>query len=233
MRAFIVTVGIIVILFFAATQMFLPSLLEARVGEGLEAVLNGAPVQVHVSTFPAFRMLTGAFAKLDVNVQNFHMDGLQVADLRLEARNLDVDVRRVFRGETLPVRGSERFTMEAVITEDALTDFVNAALLFPGEVGTELSPTGVRISGDVALVGNVVPVVVIGRFEPSGESGIAFIVDDLSVQGTPLPAFMLAVLKEAYAIRIDLNEAPLPLYVDEIVHESGRIIVRGRPQPSR
>lgn len=233
MRAFIVTVGIIVILFFAATQMFLPSLLEARVGEGLEAVLNGAPVQVRVSTFPAFRMLTGAVAKLDVNVQNFHMDGLQVADLRLEARNLDVDVGRIFRGETLSVRGSERFTMEAVITADALTDFVNGALLFPGEVGAELSPNGVRISGDVALLGNVVPVVVIGRFEPSGESGIAFVVDDLSVQGTPLPAFMLAVLKEAYAIRIDLNEAPLPLYVDEIVHESDRIIVRGRPQPSR
>lgn len=230
MRAFIVALAVIVTFLFIATQLFVPPLLEARVGEGLEAIVNGAPVQVSLSTFPAYRMLTGTVGRLDVNVQDFVVDGLRVADFELRARNLAVDVARMLRGETLPVKQSDELSMRAVVTEQALSDFVNDRLSFPGQVATSLSPEGASLTGDVELLGNVVPVVVTGRFRPVGSSEIVFAVDDVQVQGSPLPGFVLAVLKEAYTVRIDLSGGPLPLFVDDVEHESGRAVLLGSGQ---
>src|SRR5690625_3239930 len=80
------------------------------------------------------------------------------------------------------------------------------------------------------MLNNVVPVVVTGTFQPTGGPEVLFVPDDVVVQGTPLPAFMVTVLRETYTMRIDLGDAPLPLFVDEVVHEAGRLVVRGRPQ---
>lgn len=230
MRAFVVTVAVIVALLFIATQLFVPPLLETRVGEGLEAAVNGAAVHVSMSSFPAYRLLTGTVQRLEVNVHDVDVSGLRVADFRLQANNLNVDVGRVLQGEPLPVKSSERFIVEAVVTEDAVNEYVNRELSFPGSVHTELSSEGARLSGDVELLNNIVPVVVTGHFEPSAASELTFVVDDVEVQGAALPGFMLAVLREAYTVHIDLNEGPFPLLVDDVVHERGRIVVQGRPQ---
>lgn len=230
MRAFFVTLVVIVVVVFAATQIFVPPLLEARVGEGLTPLANGAPVHVKLSSFPAYRMLTGSVARFDVRVEDFSVDGLPVAEFQMNARNVDVDVGRLLQGEALPVRGAERFAVEIVVTEDGLERYVNDALAFPGRVTTELTSEGLRLSGDVTLLNNVVPVVVTGKFQRTGTTEIVFVPDDVAVQGTALPAFMVTVLREAYTMDIDLNDAPLPLLVDEVLHESGRLILRGRPQ---
>lgn len=40
---------------------------------------------------------------------------------------------------------------------------------------------------------------------------------------------MVALLRELYAVHVDLTEGPLPMAVDEVVHEPGKLVVVGRP----
>lgn len=230
MRSAILTLAVVVALLFAATQMFVPSFLENRLAESLLVLGNGAPVQVHMSSFPAWRMLTGSVERLDVTAANFPVGDLRVDDLQLRARGLDVDVGRLLKGEPLPIRRSRQFSVRAAVTAAELARYVNEENAFPGEVQVEVSPGGVQLRGHMALLNNVVPVTVTGRFEARPPTFIAFIVEDVEVQGASLPAFMVTVIKETYTVRLDLSDGPLPLYVDDVVHEAGRIVVEGRPQ---
>lgn len=233
MRRLFATVIVMIALVLVGTQLFLPSLVEQKMSESLQSAVPGAPIDVRLSAFPALRLLTGSVGKFAVDVRDFALNGLTVAHLAVEARNLDVDVAGVWRGETLPVRGGGSFVIQVVVTEDALTDYINDTLAWPGDVRAEVRDDGVRVSGDVRLGETTLPVVVVGRFEPADGTAITFVVDDLMVEGARLPTFMLTVLKEAYRVRIDLDDAPLPLFVDEIVHEQGQIILKGRGQPER
>jgi len=228
MRKALLSVIVVLLLAAGAAQLFLPTFVAARVGESLRAATGLSSLDVRVRALPALTLLTGTVPRLDVAAANVVVDGLQVESLAIAAENVRLDLGQLLREKALAVRAGEAF-VRLTVTEEALTEYANGRPELPPGVQVRVTEAGLELAGQAAVFGSVVEALVVGHFEPDGGTGIVFVPDDVQVQGQALPACLIAVVREAFRVRIDLANGPFPIVVHQVLYEPGRLIVVGRP----
>lgn len=229
MRTFLRTVVIGVLLVVAGAQLYLPPFMEARLGESLQQSVGIESLDVHLQTFPAVKMLTGAVGYMVVSAADVTVDGLRIEALQLEARGVRVDVSQLVRDGTFSVRSGDDLSVRMTVTSGALTEYVRERPELPPGAQVDVTEQGVELAGRVTLLGNTIDAAVAGHFESDGRSGIVFVPDDISVEGQSLPPFIVATLRQAYTVKADLGAGPLPMVVEKVIHTPGKLVVVGRP----
>lgn len=228
MRTILLGVIAGLLLVMAGAQLYLPDFVAARLGESLQSATGIPSLNVRLRSFPALGLLAGRVGRMDVSAADVQVDGLRVESLQLEAQNVRVDVSELLRRRVPAVRSGQAL-VRLTVTEEALTEYARARPELPPGVRVRVTDSGLELSGRAAVFGNVVEALLAGHFEPDGATGLVFVPDDVEVQGQTLPAFLVAVLREAFRVRIDLANSPFPIVVDEIIYEPGRLTVVGRP----
>lgn len=229
MRTFLLTMVIGALLVVAGAQLYLPPFMEARVAEGLQKATGIHSLDVRLHTFPAVRLLTGVVGRMAVSADDVMVDDLRIELLHLEARDVRVDMAQLLRGRSFSLRSTEDLWVRLTVTAAALTEYADTRPELPAGIRVDVTERGVELTGRIALLGNTFDAAIIGRFEPDGHTGIVFVPDDISVDGRSLPPFMVAALHQAYTVKVDLGDGPLPIVVEEVIHTAGEFIVVGRP----
>jgi len=230
MRALLAGLLMIALAVAAGAEAWVPGFLAARVADGLQASLGSATVQVQLTGFPALRMLWGRVDRLTVTVAGLEVDGLALESLRLEAAGVELDVAALLRGQGWQPGDGDEVTVEAVIREEALAELVRARLPAELDVQVALAAGGMELRGRTSVLGLPVDVAVRGRMAPeAGGTRIVFVPEEIAVGGQVLAEWIAAGLRQAYTAAVDLGAAPVPVVVEAVVHEPGRVIVTGRP----
>lgn len=233
MRALLIGLLTVMVALLAGTEALLPPFLAARVADGLAASLGSAAVEVQMRSFPAYRMLAGDVDRMTVTVSGVEVDGLAVESLRLQAAGVHLDVAGLLRGQVggggWPLTEHGAATVEAVVTETALKEWVRAQLPEQVDVQVKVGTAGVELRGRTTVLGIAMDVAVLGRVEPSADgSQLVFVPETVSVGGQALADWVAQGIREMYKAAVDLNAAPVPLVVEEVVHQPGRLVIAGR-----
>lgn len=229
MRKTLLSIIIVVLLIFIGTQVYVPAYMEARLAESLRTATGIPSLNVNVRTFPAVRLLTGTVEHMTVAAADVVVDGLRIESLQLEAENVRVGVGALLIGRSPSVRVGGASTVRLTVTDESLTEYANAVPEMPPGVHIDISERGVELQGRVALLGSAIDATIVGRFQPVDETAIQFVPDDVAVEGQALPAFLVAVIRELVSVQVDLADGPLPIAVDDVIHEPERLVVVGRP----
>lgn len=229
MRRFLLTIVIGAFVIVSSAQLYLPPFIGARLGEGLQTATGIDSLDVSLHTFPAVRLLSGVVGRLAVTADDVMVDGLRVDSFQLDARNVEVDVMSLIRGDALSIRRGDDVVVRLTVTAASLTEYARNRPELPADVSIDVSEGGVELVGRVAVLGNRVDAAVVGRFEPDGHTGVVFVPEDVSVQGQSLPPFLISALRQAYNVQVDLSHGPMPIIVDEVIHTAGKLVVVGRP----
>ncbi len=230
MRALLIGGLVLAMAFVAGTEAFVPSFLAERVAGGLKEALGDGTVRVQLAAFPALRLLAGDVDRMTVTVEGLVVDGLALDSLRLEAANVHVDLPGLLRGRDWRPSYRDEVTVEAVITENALTELVRARLPAQVDVAVRLDAGGVELSGRTEVLGLPMDVNVRGRVAAEqGGTRLVFVPEQIVVGGQVLADWVAQGIRQMYTAAVDLRGAPVPLVVEEVVHEPGRLVIAGRP----
>ncbi len=93
----------------------------------------------------------------------------------------------------------------------------------------QVAPSGVSVSGEMPAGGVRVPFKLQGQFEAAGRD-LRFRVATLEVGGTEVPRQLADTLMGLVKPVISLSRLPIPLVVDRVTAEDGRLIVRARAE---
>ncbi len=228
MRLLFRTAVFCILLIVAGAQVYLPGFVAGRLGDGFREATGIAALDVSVRAFPAVQLLAGRVPRLAVTADDVLVDGLRVEQLQLEAENVRVGMGPLLRGRSPSIRAGGA-SVRLTVGSEALTEYARGLAGVPADIEVDVDEGGVELKGSVELFGGTIHAAVVGRFEADGDSGLVFVPGDVAVEGQSLPPFMVALLRELYAVHVDLTEGPLPMAVDEVVHEPGKLVVVGRP----
>lgn len=233
MRALLIGFAIALLVVLAGTEAVVPPFLAARMADGLAASLGSTAVEVELKSFPAYRLLTGNVDRMSVTVAGLHVDGLAVESLRVEAAGVRLDVVGLLRGRQagdgwrLAQGGDAR--VEAVVTAAALAALVRARLPAEMDVQVQVDVAGVELRGRTNVLGIAMDLAVRGRVAPSsGGRRLEFVPETVFVGGQALADWVAQGIREMYTAAVDLDDAPVPLVVEEVVHQPGRLVIAGR-----
>lgn len=233
MRALLNGLLAVIVALLAGTEALLPPFLAARVADGLAASTGSAAVEVQMRSFPAYRMLAGDVDRMTVTLSGVKVDGLAVESLRLDAAGVHLDVAGLLRGrlrsQGWPLTGQGAATVEAVVTEAALEEWARAQLPAQVDVQVDVGADGVELRGRTTVLGIAMNVAVQGRVEPSDDGRrLLFVPETVIVGGQALADWVAQGIREMYTAAVDLNAAPVPLVVEEVRHQAGRLVIAGR-----
>lgn len=232
LRATIVAIVILAVVFLVATQILLPPFFTARLEETLRARFPEArSLEVQVGGFPAYRLLLGVIGGIRVDGQELIFEGVPVDRLVLQGRDVRIDLGHWLRTGQLRVLDARQLQARVDISEGSVNRYLQAQPLAGSLFVARVDDDRLRIEGNLQLMGTPVSVRVEGDFEVrDGGSRIDFVPRHVSVDETVIPPVILdsLVRSEVLRVGVDLDVFPLPLQVQEVELDPGWIVIHAQ-----
>jgi hypothetical protein len=214
---------------FAAQQWFIPVWMERQLKLGLQE--SAAPVErVHVElrTFPAWQLLQGKVQQLTIDLRRANINGLQVEAFFVDATNLVVDTQALREGTGFIVKTADAFQVSAIIAEADLNEYVWKLSDAAKRFRIKLNPEWTGIEGSISVLGQAVQVKVQGHFEIQEVTKVAFVIDQVQVENSPLPRFLLDMFLPRWQVEIDLAQTTFPLQLRDLRVAQGKLFIYGQ-----
>ena len=218
---FLATLGVaaLVILILAGlfVYLLLPGIIESRLAASLRESygLEEEPTVEVSSNFPP-ELLLGRMDRIEVRMDSFVQEDIRLRDVRVDLRGVDASVRSLLSGGDLE-RETRAVSLVARVPEE-----LNAYLrkndlgLQGGRV--DIRPRSVVYRSPDALFGLPASVGLDLRVSSPGE--IEVILEEASVAGVPLPAFLTRPLASG-GRTLDLGELPLGTALESVEPSPG------------
>ncbi|MGI6541619.1 MAG: DUF2993 domain-containing protein [Limnochordia bacterium] len=224
-----VTLTVLVSALFAAQQLLIPIWMERRLVQGLEE--SAAPVervQVELKAFPAWQLLQGKVRQLTVDLRRANINGLQVEAFFVDATNLVVDTEALREGTGFIVKTADSFQVSAIIAEDDLNEYVWSITDAAKRFRIRLNPEWTGIEGSISVLGQAVGIKVQGHFAVQAPTKVAFVIDQVDVENSPLPRFLLDLFLPRWQVEIDLAQTTFPLQIRDLRIAQGKLFIYGQ-----
>jgi hypothetical protein len=172
---FAATVGIIL-----AVELTMNLWIRSSLKTGLAGTGNpDAKVTVSLNWMGIKDLWAGKVGRIKIDARNCRISNLDYDRLQLDNHGFSLDLPVLLKEKRLEITSIQRTKIAASVSERALQDYLN--LSHPGfGVGVKIQPGQLRVSGNVLLFGNRVPVELEGslanpaaktiEFHPSGFS---------------------------------------------------------------
>lgn len=243
MARVLVAVAIAGVLAFVALGWALPVAVErgveAALGDVASAVAGGAAppvIEARIAERPALRLIVGDVGDITVTTRGAPAETLPaIAAVTTGLHGVRFDVwGLVTRRQATLVRARD-LTATLTIGEQALS----ACLGGPGAglVGAGLSGAVLRlgegaaeVSGELKAAGRTFRLRVVGRLVPRGDWQVAFAPDDIILDDVAFGPHVTSKLVEVMggpAPWLDLGRLPVPLRVQSVTCDEGRLTIVG------
>jgi uncharacterized protein YpmS len=179
----------------------------------------------------AIQLAQGHLRKVDIIGEDVNLSPqLMIDELDIDARDIKADVR------TQKVKSVGNVTFAAAIGQDSIDHYLAAQLSNTSQKQENLKVTindhDVTATILVKALGITVPASVTGTFAVSSDSDkhIQFKANKGSLSVIPVPQFALKLALDKMNPVIDLSNTTVPVTVDSISVQSGKIVLRGEAQ---
>lgn len=211
-------------------QWLLPGFFERLVAAEMSRMVKAKTVDVEVMTVPPYRLLSGAFDTLRIDIRGARFGELAVSGFFIDARGLDVDVRELLGRRKFVISKVDRLQSTLMLTEGDLSDYFSRAVTKGRVSSVRLVDGKAIVAGSIPFFNTNLNITLIGSFAIEKPTTIRFVPEELTVERTLLPKFLLNnfIVKEAFAIPIRVEDLPVPLEITDIRVERGRLFMFAR-----
>lgn len=224
---FILTAALLFVILVGG-QALIPPFIESQVANGIRAELpNADSVDVRLSGFPAYRMLTGYFRRVAVDVDDLRVDGLQVRRMRLRGEDAQFRLSGLLR-RRLILESAEHMTTELHIDAADLADFLQERAGSVLDVRVTLEqPRRATVVAGVSVLGQSLELAISGRFEIGNGDAIRFRPDAIVLLDEEVPAALVEAIAAAWDLTIDASVLPIPHRIEAIRVQQESLIIEG------
>ncbi len=218
----LVAVGVLI-----ASQIVLPPLVANRIEEAFhEGYPDAEFIQVKVEAFPALKIITGRFDRLDLDARLFSQGGLKVDAFLVDAKKLKISPAALSKGV---VQIDEVGDLQAtvLIGEDSLNEYLWAKVDPARFMRIELTRDRARLVGEMNLFQRVLDLSLDGRFKVLGRTRVGFVVEQLAVEKLQIPKVLLDTVQSKWDLAMDFSELPVPVALQEVRLEEDSLYVFG------
>ncbi|MBE3574307.1 MAG: DUF2993 domain-containing protein [Firmicutes bacterium] len=224
-----VAIGALAVL-LAVGQWALPAWVSGRLSTALQEATRAQDARVQVQAMPASRLLQGRLDQVDIWLRDGWYGQLQVAQARVTATGLvvDLDALRRHAPFTQALRSAQSVQGTLTVDEAGLNDYFWSQMDPGRHVHWRLKPGRVRLEGSWPLPGaKAVPLVLEGHFLPVSGDRLHFTVDQLQVAGRSWPAsFLDQLFPDLLSLPVQVWQGPIPLYIRSVETEEGRLVLQ-------
>lgn len=225
--AFAVILGVVVAGALIASQVILPGMVEERLAGAIAGLVpHHDRLTVHVTSYPAFRLLGGWIDGIAIDLVQPRIDGVTLAWLALRGERVRVDVQAL-RDRALVIREADAIQVEVALNEAQLTRYLGSQLPQVTDIRVELTPGAVIVHGAATVLAQSLNASVSGRIEPIGGTRLRFVPEDITVQQQAVPELLVRAVGSLWEWELDLSFLPFAVQVDAIHVEPGVIIAKG------
>lgn len=219
---------IIVLIVFGAAQFFLPAYISSLVEKQVTDALHPQAQTLTIQSSPAAKMLLGRVDSFSGDLEKVKLGDLTFDNLHLNVTDLEFNPIQLATSHKLEVTNIGSGELDGVVTEQALTQFMEEKVkgLEVGHVS--ITPSGVDVVGDINIGG-----IIRGEANARGvmeikNNTLAFAPQQFSINGVSIGGLTSAVLKEI--IIYDFANFPIPVKADRIESENGQLHVYVKAQ---
>ncbi len=232
MRLSILLALAIAVILAGAFQLAIPPLLEHEIQKAVSASVDQVNyITVDAQAIPATKVVLGRIDKLTIDAKELVVEGLPIAAFLASFQGVQVDVRQILRGQ-LAVQSVRRLRTTVLLDEDGLNQYfwerVDKSKLF----SIRLVGGFARLVGQVSLLGRPIELTLNGKFKIVGPTAVEYVPTELVVSQTRIPNFLLDAVMQERRFVIDLAHLPVPVEIESIKVENGRVYVFGRERQS-
>ena len=209
---------VILILAGLSVYLLLPGIIESRLAASLRESygLEEEPTVEVSSNFPP-ELLLGRMDRIEVRMDSFVQEGIRLRDVRVDLRGVDASVRSLLSGGDLE-RETRAVSLVARVPEEELNAYLRTNDLGLQGGRVDIRPRSVVYRSPDALFGLPASVGLDLRVSSPGE--IEVILEEASVAGVPLPAFLTRPLASG-GRTLDLGELPLGTALESVEPSPG------------
>lgn len=219
--------------FLAATQLLLPGLVEDRIAEGLRRSFGDVKiVRAKVSAYPAYHLLQGRIDSVNLDLRRVAIGDLVVDAVLLDGRNVRLDMGRLVAGEGVRVTDADALRGTFVIAEDDLNEYFWARFNQSRFFRVALDRGQAVLTGNMHVLGRDLAVRVAGEFRVGDRTSVSFVPSEVKVQNATVPQIFLDLIAKEWAVSLELDQDAIPLVVEDLLVEDGRLFIYGR-RPAR
>ena len=219
-----IAISALVVFFLAVLFVYvlLPGIIESRLAASLRERygLEEEPMVEVSSSFPP-ELLLGRMDRLEVRMDSFVREGIQLRDVRVDLRGVDISVRSLLSGGDLE-RETRVVSLVASVPEEEINAYLrkNDLGLQGGKV--DVRPRSLVYRSSDALLG--LPASVGLDLRISGPSEIEVVPREARVAGFALPAFLTRSLASG-GRTLELGELPLGTNLQSVEPSVGDALV--------
>ena len=216
MKKFLLIVGLLFLLFVGLCEAILPRVGSGALERALRESLKTDAVTVNARTFPATMMLFGRIGHIDIEAVRGMLGELCAEKLSLHGEGVRVPSDALLNNN-FAVTDADVLTLEGVVTEQNLADFLNRQV-------DQVKEAKVSITKEKVIA--------------DGKTGIAGLTADVHLEG------VFFIEDNAICLRLtanffdnidlyDFRRLNMPVELDEAVHEDGQVVLKASRHPGK
>lgn len=217
---------LVIILFFSIPRLVLLPRVEQEFEAELQSRLQTEQAQVDIIAPLGWELVMGRIPRLEISISDATIKGLDIERAEFQGEDLLFVPATLWRERELVLTDASNLTGEMVISQGALNK------LFWEEVDPErhlsmvVTREGLGLQGTVAVWNLEWTITLLGELEVVDGSALRFVVKNLEVEETRLPAIVLDVLSDNYSFVMDLGVFPYPVEITAVETLEEEILVK-------
>ncbi len=188
-----------------------------------------AEADVRLKAYPALKMLLGRIDRVTVESRSVPTTGLIIDELTVSVGQLSLNLRELLTRREVVVTRAEGLEVTVRVHQDHLRQYLLESVPRLTEPELEVEAGRLRVGGRMVLAGRPVRVAAVGTMTAVQDgTRVAFVFQEVAVEGVKLPAEFLPVLTEMLGGPepfIDLTLFPTPLRAREVRLEPGWLVI--------
>ena len=228
MRRNILLALIIAIVVAGTMQWYIPRVVETRIGKAVEKAADQVNyLDIDVKVTPASKVFMGRIDKLTIDAKELVIQGLPIAAFVASFDGVWVNPLEVLKGE-LVVQWVRQLRATVLLEEEGINQYFWTHVDPGKRFAIRLVGGFARLVGQVSILGRPIELTLNGKFEIVGPTAIEYVPTELVVSQTRIPEFLLDAVMQERRFIIDLKDLPVPVMLDAITVERGKVYVFGK-----
>ncbi|MDI9441930.1 MAG: DUF2993 domain-containing protein [Firmicutes bacterium] len=211
----------LVLFVLAIPKLFVVPRLSQRLEAELIDYFSAEGGEVYLIAPWGWELLFGRIPAADMVLTNVRVDGLTLAQVEVQGR----DIRFAWEEGEFVYQGASDLTGTLTVTEEALNEIYWREVDPERDLRVEIEPDQLVLVGAVPFWTTEISIELRGSLEVWGRSGLRLVLQNLEVESTRVPPFLLEVLNENYDVTLDLSIFPEPTEISAVVLEQGKVLI--------
>lgn len=226
-RRWVAVVVLSLVLVFALIPklVVLPSVAR-QIRAELQQEFETTQVEVRLSAPWGWELFFGYLPGLEINMREVMAENLVLSQVDIQGEGIKFEPRTLWQEWSLDYQSAENLEGLVTVNEGDLNTFFWQEVDPNRNLQLEIHPSGMSVIGKLALWNTELDFTLHGLVEIWQQSNLRFVPQNLEVQATRVPPFLLEVFNENYDFILALSVFPYPITISEVLMEEGQMLIK-------